>query len=612
MSAGSRPTGSRADLEIFPSSSVLVSNVAPAEISEGRPLETDSTAFLEPPWHARVRALECEVLSQGARVLSGNTLKIDEFERLGPDIVRAGLVTQEDVDYVLNGIRHGFDLGVDEAKLPGKRVHRNYKSAYEKADLVSEALRKRVAKGKTLKLGKFYGNADELPGVSGIIVPNGSVAKKLEPDAVRPFSDHTKTGFNAACDMGAVAHTLDTYTEIAAELKPGYFMRIEDVDGAFPILPLHPSVWKYMYVWWFDVDRPLSEQKGPNTLYMHVFADFGTGPLPGIWDKFWKVCKAMATITGALTLPMPHFVDDNSVIGPDEDEVNRVAEAVGIYLGRIGVPFKHLKSRAAASKQLVLGFWWDSVERTRTLEVHKLEMYLDYMRQIARQRTVTLLELQVLSGRVQRATMTMPPGATVYLASVLSLMKGLKLPWHKRRLTREAKLDLHLLIEVLESNLGRGYFSHTHFEWAPAVYTDASKESRFAGGGFLSADGFYDFWEYGSADRHKHIHTLEGDAVLRAARALAPRWRSKRVPFFIDNSAFQLSFKKGRSKSPELNGLLRKLFLISVQFDCLFVPQWISTHNNVAADALSRADIPRFFESAHLFSSAGQRLQRCC
>ena len=113
--------------------------------------------------------------------MSGKTLNIDEFERLGPEIIRAGLVTQKDVDYVLNGIGSIFDLGVDEVKLPGKRVHRYYKSAYEKADLVSEALRKRVAKGKTLKLGKFHGNADELPGTSGIIVPNGSVAKNSSP-----------------------------------------------------------------------------------------------------------------------------------------------------------------------------------------------------------------------------------------------------------------------------------------------------------------------------------------------------------------------------------------------------------------------------------------------
>ena len=562
-----------------------------------------------PAWHERVEALEADVLSHGASVMTGSTLNVAEFERLGPVIVREGLVTQDDVDYVLDGIKNGFDLGVDETRLRGKRVHRNYKSAYEKKDLVSDALRKRVQKGKTLKLGEFHGDVDELPGESGLVVPNGSVAKKLEPDAVRPFSDHTKTGFNAACDMAQVEHTLDTYNEIACELKPGYFMRVEDVDGAFPILPLHPKVWKYMYVWWFDIDRPMEEQTTPNTLYMHTFADFGTGPLPGIWDKFFRVCKAMAVVAGALTLPMPHFVDDNSVIGPDEQTVNAVSERVGEYLGSIGVPFKHLKSRRAASRQLVLGFWWDSVARTRTLEEPKLRKYLEYMREIAERKTVTLHELQVLSGRIQRAAMTMPPGATVYLANLLALMAGLKLPWHKRRVTREARRDLRLLIEVLEANLGRGYFSHDHFGWAPRVFTDASKESRFAGGGFFSEDGSYDYWEYGAADRRRHIHTLEGDAVLRAARALAPRWKHKRVPISIDNSAFQLSFKKGRSKASELNTILRELFLISSKYDCLFVPQWISTTDNVCADALSRGQLPRFYEAANEFSSSCQRVR---
>ena len=254
----------------------------------------------------------------------------------------------------------------------GKRVHRKYKSAYEKKDLVTDALRKRVQKGKTVKLGEFHGGTADLPGDAGLVVPNGSVAKKLEPDAVRKFSDHTKTGLNAACDMSLVQHTLDTYNEIARAIRPGYFMRVEDVDGAFPILPLHPKVWKCMYVWWFDVDRPLEEQEG-----------------------------------------------------------------------------------------------------------------------------------------------------------------------------------------------------------------------------------------------RRHIHELEGDAVLRAAKALAGRWKHKRVPFFIDNTAFQLSFKKGRSKAPELNTILRQLFLISSKYDCLFVPQWISTKDNICADALSRGKLQRFFAAANEFSSTCQRLQGC-
>lgn len=562
-------------------------------------------------WHERLRILAANVERNGASVLEGNSLNITEFERLGPLIVDAGLIEESDVEYVLNGIRNGFDLGLEENKLQGKRVFKNYKSAFEKSELVSDALRKRVQKGKTLKLGAFDGNADNLPGDTGIVVPNGSVAKKLEPDAVRPFSDHSATGFNAACDMTQVEHTLNTYEEIAEELKDGYFMRVEDVDSAFPILPLHPKVWKYMYVWWFDVDIPLEQQSKPNTLYVHVFADFGTGPLPGIWDKFFRVCKAMAIYTGALTLPMPHFVDDNSIIGPNRCEVDQVAERVGNYLATLGVHFKRLKSRVAAARQLVLGFWWDSSTRTRTLEPHKLELYLDFMRDLLTRRAVTLLELQTLAGRVHRAAMTMPPGASVYLANILALMSGLKLPWHRKRWTRAARDDLRTLVAVLEANMGRGYFSYDKFELAPAVFTDASKESKFAGGGFFSADGAYDYWEYGSADRKRHIHYLEANAVLRAVKALGGHWRRKRVPIFIDNSAFQLSFAKGRSRSEELNGVLRQLFLLSVELDCIFEPHWISTHLNVQADALSRGQLERFFQSADEFPCARERLCRC-
>ena len=92
------------------------------------------------------------------------------------------------------------------------------------------------------------------------------------------------------------------------------------------------------------------------------------------------------------------------------------------------------------------------------------------------------------------------------------------------------------------------------------------------------------------------IDFFEGQAVLRAANAIGHRWRGCRVPIYIDNSAFQLSFAKGRSKAPRLNQLLRELFFLSVRLDCVFYPIWISTHDNVAADALSRGDFARFFE----------------
>ena len=528
--------------------------------------------------------------------MPGNTIRLELWKKWLPVAVDKGFVDQSTADFVLNGLLHGFDLGLDESKMNPRQYYRNYKSSLENRETVSDALRKRVNAGKTLDLGAWT-PGDPLPsGAKGCVVPQGAVAKKLEPDKIRPTSDHTKTSLNAAVDLSQVEHTLNTYEEIAIGLKKSYYMRVEDVDGAFPILPLAPRVWKYMFVHWYDLDKSLDEQSRPSKLYMHVFADFGAAPSPGIWDKFFRCAKAMARAAGVLTLPMPHYVDDNSLIGPDPKIVDEMAARLGEFLATLGIEFKALKSRAAATRQLVLGFWWDSVARTRTLEQGKLEVYLEHLRTVAISRHITLHDLQVLSGRMQRATLTMPPRATVFLANVLHLMQGLKLPWHRKRITSEARRDILMLIRVLESNHGRGYFSYDEFTRAPALYTDAAKERSHTGGGYFSECGAYNFWKFGSRVARQHIDSLEGLAILRAAQEIGASWRGKIVPIHCDNSAFERSLFKGRSKAPRLNIILRELFALSVEYDCVFEPHWISTHDNIAADALSRGDLGRFQE----------------
>ena len=539
-------------------------------------------------WQQAFLDLVGQVEKEDVSVLSGTTLNLDLLERKLPLAVEAGLVSAKDCEYVLQGVRHGFDLHVDENRLKGKRVFRNYKSAFESKGKVHEALSKRVRSGKTLKLGAFGGKPSELPGMQGCNVPQGAVPKRLEPDAARPFSDHTKTGFNSACRDDWLKHSLRTYDEIADELKPDYFMRVEDVDGAYPVLPLSPKVWKYMYVWWFDVDRPLEEQVSPNTLYVHTFADFGTSALPGIWDKFFRCLKALAVMDGVLTLPMPHYVDDNSFIGENEAEVNDVAEAVGAYFETYGVKFKQLKSRPAAMLQLVLGFWWDSKGRTRTLEDVKLHEYLEHFKIMAERRVMTLHELQVIIGRMHRAVMTMPSGSSLFLARLIQLTRGLRMPWHRRRVPAGARSDIRAIIRILESNHGRGYFDYTHLPWAEDVYTDAMKDSRVAGWGWVTSSGWADYGRYGSSQRHKPIDELEGDAVLRVARARGSEWRGKRVRIFCDSSSFAFSLRKGRSRVERLTRIIRILFELSVQHDCILVPVWLSTHDNIGADALSR------------------------
>ena len=71
------------------------------------------------------------------------------------------------------------------------------------------------------------------------------------------------------------------------------------------------------------------------------------------------------------------------------------------------------------------------MECTRTLEERKLHMYMDMFLECSERRSLTLPERQQVAGRLQRAVLTMPPGAACLLANLFFLMAGLSVAWHK-------------------------------------------------------------------------------------------------------------------------------------------------------------------------------------
>ena len=265
-----------------------------------------------------------------------------------------------------------------------------------------------------------------------------------------------------------------------------------------------------------------------------------------------------------------------------------------------GVFFKVIKDRVAAQVQLALGFVWDSTTLTRELEEGKLLSYLDMLADASTSDTLTLREMQSIAGRMQRCIMTFPPGAAWMLVPLFALMAGLRLPHHRRRVTREVKDNFSFCSRMLSAAMGRGFYSLAGFGRAPSVWTDASKSKRYTGGGFVSEDGTYDFWKYGSRAARRPIDELEGDTVVVACMRMAHRWSGCIVTIFCDNSAFQKSGAKGRSKAERLNNLVKELFLLMCKYAFVLDLQWISTHDNVNADHLSREGREEeFLKSVH-------------
>ena len=87
-----------------------------------------------------MRALEEQVKTDGACTLPGVSIAYELFMPIMMRAVARGYVRQEHADFVANGLRFGFDLGVDVSKLRGRRLFRNYPTALEARAAVIDSL----------------------------------------------------------------------------------------------------------------------------------------------------------------------------------------------------------------------------------------------------------------------------------------------------------------------------------------------------------------------------------------------------------------------------------------------------------------------------------------
>ena len=140
---------------------------------------------------------------QGACALPGCSIVFDRFIPCMWRAVSRGYVHMAHARFVAHSLTHGFDLGFDPARLArrGRIVHRPYSTAMDNMAAVAAAVWKRVESHKTVVLGEWTNRPHDIPFEDCLCFPCGAVEKNplYAPGEYRPVSDHTKSGFNAAC-----------------------------------------------------------------------------------------------------------------------------------------------------------------------------------------------------------------------------------------------------------------------------------------------------------------------------------------------------------------------------------------------------------------------------
>ena len=171
---------------------------------------------------------------------------------------------------------------------------------------------------------------------------------------------------------------------------------------------------------------------------------------------------------------------------------------------------------------------------------------MDMLLKFSVKKSLTLRERQQVAGRMQRAILTMPPGASCLLSNIFLLMVGLSVAWQKRRTTSAERRDYKFLHDTLGMNSGRGYYTFERFSQGPTIISDASRSHKYARGGWVSSWGPFDWWVYGTAARRRPIDFLEGDTVIHCLETQGKTWAQRWIPFGVHNQSFMKSAVKGR------------------------------------------------------------------
>jgi hypothetical protein len=490
---------------------------------------------------------------------------------LDPAGIRRALALYPDpgfVDTLCHIATHGARIGYEGPSDVRMRRY-NHRSVYDNPSVVSDAVKKELAKNRILPLR-------QLP-ERYFCSPIGVVPKR---------TDGIQTGwrliFDLSCPVGASVNDgiPSEYGAISYEsLRTAIRMVAKAGRGAKMIKRDLKSAFRYVPVSWLDQWCLIFEWEGQ--YYVELFLPFGLRTSPRIFNLFSEAIHwVLETIYG---WSITHYLDDFFAVFPAHAELDGPSQTFDNVLSEIGF-VKAPEKDESGTVVTHLGFQIDSDLMEVRLPPNKHARAVRAVSELASRKLVPQAFFEETLGFLSHCCQVIPLGRP-FLRKLFSLLKR-KSRYRRIRLNSEAKQDLRWWTLFLSSwsTISLIQLSRVVFH----VNTDAS--------GLKGIGGVYDGRIFSSRvpSRHKekHINWKEMFAVLHAVILWHKEWTYGSVDVACDNAAVVGGINKRSIRGPAIRPL-RAILLISAVFDIDIKAHWVSTKENVIADAASRHDFKK-------------------
>lgn len=457
---------------------------------------------------------------------------------------------------------------------------------------VSAQIQAEVAKGwlkdvtSTATLGEFA---------------NAPLQVVVEPSKVRRITDYSnvqrglRTGVNALVDMDSLGEApmhrprdlAQAVWRLSQSARVPPVLLVRDVSKAFRRIGVSPGHARSLRTVWEG--RVYEDQRLPfgHAASAHLCCKLTRAVADAVSALFPEEAKVLAYVDDFVLVSVPERARD----------VQRAFEAC---MEAVGLPMSETKAEESGSwstSAAWIGFVHDTVAKTHCLPQSKKDGLVEAVSAMRNSHSVSHVELQQLVGRLSHVSSVFTAGR----AFLVPLYNELAVAGKLTELSHEAKADLqwwesalHLLPEVAAMRKppsaqdlvmvtdaalsGQGLCLYRTVEAARRAIPQEALDLAFG--------------KFGPRGVSGDMMLLEAVAALSAVQRWGPVLSGKTGYILLDNEPLEWSWKKGRSKSPRVNAVLRAILLLLLQYDAQVFPLRVQSSDNVVADALSRIHEP--------------------
>ena len=476
-----------------------------------------------------------------------------------------------DSEFLLDGLTFGFKIMDLPGELPESECA-NYKSATcaQNFAAVENQIRKEIS------LGRYY-ISDSKPRIISAI---GAVPKPDSND-IRLIHDCSRPLGQSINSFASVERfSFETIDSAISMAKPGFWLAKVDLKSAYRHVAIHPSQYPAT-----GLKFRFTGEKKFTYLY-HTRLMFGASRSVGIFHRITQSVVRMMRKRGFHSTLC--YLDDFLVMGPSQEKCQAAMDSLVELLCALGFTINWSKVVPPTQRITFLGIEIDMTAHKMFIPMDKLSNIKSSIAHWLNQSKVSKKQLQSIIGSISWGAKCIKAIRPI-LRSIIDLQASLQHAQQRIRLPMTVKNDLRFFYDWCVCFNGVSFTpGGQRFQPDTTVFTDASLS---AGAAYNDKDFYYCAWPADFPNlMHHPIYIKELCAILLAFHRWPYKWRDKVVMIYTDNRAAEWAIRKGLSKNPIANNIIREILWIAASFNITISVSYIRSKDNCIADALSRME----------------------